>query len=88
MCKKEILSEHGVNEMGLYIREQKGTIRCGKAVRGGISKVRLILSFLYLGKLIWEKKGVIMHADGHSFNNILKDFISSRSYILSLGPKI
>ena len=88
MHKKEISSEHGVNEMGLCIREQKGIIRCGKAVRGGISKVRLILSFLYLGKLIREKKGVIMHVDGHSFNNILKDFISSWSYILSLGPKI
>lgn len=60
----------------------------GKAVRGGISKVRLTLSFLYVGKLIWGKKGVIMHADSHSFNNILKDFISSRSCILSLGPKI
>ena len=88
MCKKEMLGEHGVNEMGLHIREQKGIIRWGKAVRAGISKVRLILSFLYVGKLIWGKKRVIMHADSHSFNNILKDFISSWSCILSLGPKI
>ena len=51
-----MLGEHGVNEMGLHIREQKGIIRWGKAVRAGISKVRLILSFLYVGKLIWGKK--------------------------------
>lgn len=56
MCKKEMLSEHGVNEMGLCIREPKGIIRWGRAVRGGISKVRLILSCLYVGTLIWGKK--------------------------------
>jgi len=49
MCKKEMLGEHGVNEMGLLIREQKGIIRWGESSEGWDfkSEVNTIISLCW-----------------------------------------